>query len=195
MATRKPKVRISRSREVRTYTELWHASFVLAEMAKAEPKGSKWTSLSSILLAVFTLEAYFNHVGPKLFSSWSDLEPLSPRAKLEVILEKVGMDPPRGKDPIQMVDTLVRFRNSLAHGKTHTLKPKDELHSTSADIDRLFWDRPMTDWEKLCTPQFVARARKQVEVLVRQIHSAANIKDEAPFVHGIGFHSATSADS
>jgi hypothetical protein len=94
---------------------------------------------------------------------------------------------------MQMVGKLVRFRNSLAHGKTHTLKPKDELHSASADIDKLFWDRPMTDWEKLCTHQFATSARVQVEALIRQIHSAANITDEAPFVHGFGFHSATSA--
>src|SRR5690606_33680185 len=133
--------------------ELWHASRVLCDIATAEEKGSTWTSLSSILLTTFTLEAYFNHIGPKLFKSWDDLEALSPRAKLEVLMEKVGLDLPRGKNPIQMVDKLIRFRNALAHGKTHTLKPKPEFHSTSADIDKILWNRPMTDWEKLCTPQ------------------------------------------
>ena len=42
--------------------------------------------------------------GKRLFKSWDHLEPLSPRAKLEVILEKIGLDLPRGRDPIQMVD-------------------------------------------------------------------------------------------
>jgi hypothetical protein len=160
-------------------------------MANEDEKGSMWTSLSSILLTTFTLEAYFNHIGPKLFKSWNDLEVLSPRAKLEVILEKIGLDLPRGKNPIQMVDKLGRFRNALAHGKTQTLKPKDELHSVSANIDKILGNRPMTDWEKLCTPDFAASARKQVEELVRKIHSAAQIKGEYPFIHGIGLHSAT----
>jgi hypothetical protein len=184
------KVRISRTRQVRTYAELWHASRVLCDIATAEEKGSTWTSLSSILLTTFTLEAYFNHIGPKLFKSWDDLEALSPRAKLEVLMEKVGLDLPRGKNPIQMVDKLIRFRNALAHGKTHTLKPKPEFHSTSADIDKILWNRPMTDWEKLCTPQFAADARKHVESLINKVHSAAQIEDEYPFVHGIGTSSA-----
>jgi len=191
VASPERRVRISRSREVRTYAELWHASRVLCDMAHAEEKGSMWTSLSSILLTMFTLEAYLNHIGPKLFRSWNDLEALSPRAKLEVILEKIGLNLPRGKNPIQMVDKLVRFRNALAHGKTQTLKPKDELHSESSDIDKALGNRPMTDWEKLCSPDFAALARKQVEELVHKIHSAAQIKGEYPFVHGIGMHSAS----
>lgn len=191
MASTNRRVRISRSREVRTYSELWHASRVLCEMANEEEKGSTWTSLSSILLTTFTLEAYFNHIGPKLFKSWSDLEVLSPRAKLEVILEKVSLDLPRGKNPIQMVDKLVQFRNALAHGRTQTPKPKDELHSVSANIDKILGNRPMTDWEKLCTPAFATLARKQVEELVHKIHTAAQIKGEFPFIHGIGLHSAS----
>ena len=190
MTSRRPRVRISRSREVRTYSELWHASRVLAEIASAQEQGSTWTSLSSILLTTFTLEAYFNHIGPKLFKSWDNLESLSPRAKLEIIMEKAGLELPRGKDPIQMVDKLVRFRNALAHGRTHTLKPKDTLHSTSANIDKILWNRPMTDWEKLCTADFAAMARKQVESLVHKIHKAAKIKGEFPFIRGIGTHSA-----
>jgi hypothetical protein len=190
VASSPQRVRISRSREVRTYSELWHASRVLADMSTEQEKGSMWTSLSSILLTTFTLEAYFNHVGPKLFKSWNDLEALSPRAKLEVLMEKIGLNLPRGKDPIQTVDKLVRFRNTLAHGKTHTLKPKDELHSPTANIDKILGNRPMTDWENLCTPEFAAHARKHVESLVHKIHAAAQIKGEYPFIHGIGMHSA-----
>jgi hypothetical protein len=190
VASPRPRVRISRSREVRTDAELWNASRVLFDIAAEREKGSACTSLSSILLTMFALEAYLNHLGSKLFTSWKDLEVLSPRAKLEVIMEKVGLDLPRGKDPIQTVDKLVRFRNAIAHGKTQTLTPKDEFHSPSADIDRILWNRPLTDWEKLCTPRMADSARKQIERLATELHKAAKIKGEFPFAHGIGTHSA-----
>ena len=183
-------MRISRVREVRTDAELWNASRVLFDIASAQEKGSACTSLSSILLTMFALEAYLNHLGSKLFKSWSDLEALSPRAKLEVIMERVGLDLPRGRDPIQTVDRLVRFRNAIAHGKTQTLKPKDEFHSPTADIDMILWNRPLTDWEKLCTPKMADSARKQIEKLVNELHSASKIKGEFPFAHGFGTHSA-----
>ena len=190
MASHRPRVRIFRSRDVRTYAELWHASRVLADMASANEAGSTWTSLSSALLTMFALEAYLNHIGPKLFKTWDAIETLSPRAKLDVVLEKAGLELPHGSGPIQMVDKLVRFRNALAHGKTHTLEPGDELHSPMENIDKILANRPMTDWEKLCTPKFAGQARKEIEKLVHQIHTAAKIKGEYPFVHGAGTSSA-----
>lgn len=191
MASPRRRVRISRSRVVRTYAELWQASRVLCDIAHEAESGSTWTSLSSILLTTFTLEAYLNHIGPKLFSTWDRLEVLSPRAKLDIILEKTGTSLPAGSGLLQTVDQLLRFRNTLAHGKTHTLEPDDELRSASSNVDRHLWKGPKTEWEKLCTPAFAKRARTHVEKLVHKLHDGAKIKGEYPFVHGVGMHSVS----
>ncbi len=150
-----------------------------------------WTSLSSILLTAFTIEAYLNHVGPKLFESWSALESLSPQSKLDLISEKIGLKLPTGRPPLQSVGELVRFRNSLAHGKSQTISPKDVLRDVDDHVENCLRERPLADWEKLCTPAHARRLRKDVEKLVHAIHSAAGIKGEYPFVHGVGISSAS----
>lgn len=185
------KVQISKSRQVRTYAELWHASRVLCDLADVREEGSTWTSLASILLTAFTIEAYLNHIGPKLFTSWSTLESLSPQSKLDLISEKIGLKLAAGRPPLQSVGELVRFRNALAHGKSHTISPEDVLRDADEHVEKFLRERPLADWEKLCTPAHAKRFRRDVEKLVHAIHTTAGIKGEYPFVHGVGISSAS----
>ncbi len=191
MPTRKSKARVSKTRTVHTYAELWHGSQVLLERAEAEAKGSFWVFMSSLLLTAFTLEAYLNHIGQKLFTSWATLEVLSPLGKLEVVCEKLGVSFPAGQRPRQTINELFRFRNALAHGKTVTITEPEQLKHVDEYLDEFLGQRPRTLWEKLSsTSAHAKRAREDVEQVIRALHEAANPENDPIFFTGMGSHSA-----
>jgi len=68
---------------------MWHTSKCLLETGVDNPKGSFHQFMASLVFTAFTLEAYLNHIGPKLFDDWHDLERLRPHEKLNTVLEKL----------------------------------------------------------------------------------------------------------
>jgi hypothetical protein len=186
------RVRISRERTVNTYAELWHGSRVLLEMAEKEPPGYFWILMSAHLLTAFTLEAYLNHIGPKLFTSWKTLEPLTPLAKLDLVAERLELSFPPDVRPGQAIRDLFRFRNAVAHGKTVTLRPEDQLAKPEEYL-ALMNRHPPTLWEKeLSTIRRVRNAREDVEKTIREIHAKAKPKNDPLFFMGLGIYSASS---
>ena len=79
----KKKVTTTRKREVHTYSELWAASTSLLIQGRAEEEGSYYQSMGSLVFTAFSLEAFFNHIGPKVLNeNWSDQERLGPNETL-----------------------------------------------------------------------------------------------------------------
>lgn len=166
---------IKHERTVVTYGWLWHASKSMLEAGKANQKGSAWQFLSSCMLTAFTVEAFTNHVGQDLIVGWKKVErTTSPAEKLRLLAEQVGVD--LGEDdarPMTTIHGLVRFRNSLAHGRTQALRPDEEIVKVT-EVDRhLREGRPLTDWEdKIRSADFATIAREDVEEILRRIHEA-----------------------
>tara|TARA_R110000772_G_scaffold154123_5_gene265110 strand:- start:2446 stop:3030 length:585 start_codon:yes stop_codon:yes gene_type:complete len=177
------KVKVTTERHVRTYTELWHTSYVLLELAKEDEKGRHHKLMGSLVFTAFAFEAYLNHLGPSLFATWGHLERLSPKAKFEVLAEKVGLKVDFGSRPQQTIGNLFGFRNDIAHGKSVTLK---EMHIESIDAYNANpWKfRAQTDWEKFCTMDDAERARDDIDTIVHSLHEVSGINDEYPFLHG-----------
>jgi hypothetical protein len=187
---RPPKAKVSKKRNVHTYAELWHGSWVLLERAKAESKGSKWLWMGSIIFTAFSFEAYLNHLGPKLFTCWDGLEVLSSESKLDVICEKLGINLARNERPRKTIHDLIKFRNKLAHGKTITIE-----ENTSRDVDQYLDEflgmRPLAVWEKYCTEENAIRAREDIEKVLRLIHDKVKLENDFLFSFGISLHSAS----
>ncbi len=151
MTARKPqKAQVSKKKAVHTYAELWHGSRVLLERAQAEPKGSKWLWMGSLIFTAFSFETYLNHIGPKVFASWKVAleKALSPEGKLDVICEKLGVDLPN--PPRQTVCKLIKFRNNVAHGKTVYIE-KESVPDVDQYLEEFLCKRPLAIWEKYCT--------------------------------------------
>jgi len=152
---------VSRDRTIHTYMELWHASECVLEDGERERPGSSFQFLSSIVLTAFALEAYLNHVGPRVLSSWDGLErSSSPLSKLDLLCEVLKVQLP-GKDrrPLQTITELFKFRNTLAHGRTEVLEP-DAERIDPEHVDEYLSKRLLTDWEKLIEDaSFAKRAR------------------------------------
>ena len=186
------KAVVTQQRNVRTYSELWHASKCVLDAGLREPKGSSWQFMSSAVLTAFAFEAYKNHVGETVLSSWSGLERLSPLAKLDLLCEVLKVQLP-GADqrPRQTLDRLFKFRNTLAHGRTHTITSSPKR--VDADkVDDHFGQRLLTEWQQLIRDsKFAERAREDVETVVRAIHDVWPEPKDYPFTFGFGIGSAT----
>jgi hypothetical protein len=195
MASQSPKKRkavVTRERNVRTYAELWHASQSILDAGIRAPKGSSWQFLSSLVLTAFSFEAYLNHVGPAVLSSWERLERLSPEAKLDLLCEVLEVQLPGGpaKRPQQTIIKLFKFRNTLAHGRTETIMAAPKRIDADK-VDDHFKRRLLADWEELIkNSSFAKRAREDVKVIVNLIHAARPEPKEYPFTFGLGFGSA-----
>jgi hypothetical protein len=171
-----------------------HGSLVLLQRAKAEPKGSYWLWMGSLLFTTFSLEAYLNHIGPKLFSCWGALEVLSPEGKLDIICERLGIDLPKDKRPRQTVRELIKFRNNLAHGKTVAIEEK-AVHDVDQNLFEFMGKSPLATWEKYCTEENAERAQEDVKTVMQLIHDKAGPENDPLFSMGFSVHSALGQES
>lgn len=187
-----PKAKVTRERDVNTYALLWIASGKVLEAGVREATGSSWQFLSSIVLTAFSLEAYLNHVGPTILSSWDGLERLRPEAKLDLVCEILKVQPGgKGVRPLQTVTKLFKFRNTVAHGRTHRIELDAELVDAHK-VDDHFRQRLLTDWERLIrTDDFAQNARTDAEEIMKLIHAAAPEPKERLFSSGFETGSAT----
>ncbi len=188
----KRKVKVSKKRQVKTYTEVWHASHVILEKAEKDPEGSFYQFMASLIFTTFTMEAFLNHIGQSIFKCWDDLErPLSPSAKHNLIAEKLGVDKDEGKRPYQTLTELFKFRNSIAHGKSVTLKVDNEIRLVDEASNKYMHEFLQTPWEEYCTSENAKRALKDVEIIITELHKAAGITGDRPFTFGMQSSSAT----
>jgi hypothetical protein len=152
-------------------------------MAKTNANGRHHLLMGSLVFTAFSLEAYFNHVGLHLFAAWDDLESLNPKAKLNVISERLGFQVDYGHKPWQIMHDLFGFRNDIAHGKTKKISiTKIEPLEKHNEFDWSF--RAETRWEKYCTLGNAERARKHVTSIVQLIHNAVGFPGNYPFMVG-----------
>ena len=177
------KIAISKERNVRSYAEMWRTSRVLLQKGTEIEKGSHHQFIASLVFTAFTLEAYLNHIGPGPFNSWSGLERLAPKDKLNIIAEKIGLEINYGDRPWQVMKDLFGFRNDIAHGKSVTVKETVTI-SVKKFNDEGIHNWAKTRWEKYCTENNAKRARKDVSKIILCLHNAAGI-DESPFQTGI----------
>jgi hypothetical protein len=188
----KRKVKIKKERKVVTYVELSHTSWCLLKKGQDDAEGSTHQFMGSLVFTAFSLEAYLNHIGPKVFRNWVALERLGPQDKLDIIAEKIGLHVDYGKRPWGIMKELFGFRNDIAHGKS--IEIAEEQIVPIGKEDDCIRQFAKTKWEKFCTRQNAERARDDVKEIVKALHAKAEIKDEFPFVGGFQEAQATLLD-
>ena len=162
------KVVTNTERDVRTYAEMWHTSGWLLKVGQENPMGSNHQFRASLVFTAFTLEAYLNHIGSKLFKSWDDLERLGPKEKLSIIAEHIGLGIDYSRRPWQVMKELFGFRNDIAHGKSITLTTSEAV-PLKKHTDTIYPQFIRTKWEKYCNQKNAERARDDVEKIVYAI--------------------------
>lgn len=181
-------VRASKSRKLITYADHWHTANTLETLGNENPKRSYHQFLASIVFRAFTLEAFLNHVGEEIFVSWSDLERLSTKGKLNVVAEKIGLRPNYGSMPWQIEPKLTGLRNKVVHGKNELIH--DERILTADDYDREMLSMLKADWQTFATSDNCAQARIQSSDLMALIWTTVGHELSSLFVGGVQFVSA-----
>ena len=187
----KRKAKVSKERQVNTYSEMLHASYVILEKVKEAPAGSYYQLMASLIFSAFALEAFLNHIGQNIFKCWEDLEKLSPSGKLNLIAEKLEIEKDDGKRPFQTVIELLRFRNEVAHGKTVYLKSEDQITVVDDKFDQHMQESLQTPWQQYCSLKNAERAREDVEEICRIIHKTSGIPGDVLFCLGVQVDSGT----
>lgn len=177
----KKKYLVSKKRTIHTYSEIWRASYWTLWNAQNENKGSHYQIMASLIFTAFALEAYLNHVGQRVFRCWHALERLSPQGKMSIIAEKLNVKIDSSKRPFQTIKNLFDFRNELAHGKTISLHPIEEVIIADEILNEYMHNAPKMEWEKYCNLKNAERARVDVEKVMLRFHKAAGITDEPLF--------------
>ncbi len=177
------KIQISKERKVITYSDFWRTAGYLLEQGQKDKKGSYPMFLASLVFNSFSLEAFLNHIGEHIFKSWYDLEILSPKAKVNVICEKLEISINYGITPWQIVPEIIGFRNKVAHGKNAMLKeekvvPKDDKY------EEIVHEFLFADWQNYATEKNANKVRTELEKLFGIIHKEAKIEGDFLFHHG-----------
>jgi hypothetical protein len=190
MAKPKRKVRTSARRILNTYAELWFGSEFLHRRAINEKAGAYWVEMAGLILAAFTVEAYLNHVGPKIFKTWNERG--SHRSKLDIICKKLGLSFPRRERPGRSIDALFRFRNALAHGKSEIFELPPWIEDAERFEGQTTERRPQATWERFCSDvDNVESVRADVNELIRKIHDTADLENDPVFSSGFTSYNAT----
>lgn len=188
------KAHVEKERKIHMYAELWHASNCVLESGINEAEGSAWQFLSSVLLTAFTFEAYLNHVGPKVFQCWPELERLPPLSKFELLCEKLNVkfSGGYGQRPLQTIVSLIEFRNTMAHGRSNKINPAPYSRDINRNLDLHLRGVPLAGWEKLIkNKKFAMQARKDVDAVLSKVHASISDENESLFSFGASVHSAT----
>ena len=172
------------TREVRTFVDLNHGVDVLIQKTEKEPKGSYYTTMGALLMTAFTFEAYLNHLGQKRIKFWEEIESIKVLEKYVALCKELELTPNFSKRPYQMLKTLFKFRNAIAHGRSQILEETKEVSSK----DEPYEHTPKTHWEEYCTLDNAKRAKQDIAEIITELHKKAGLGDH-PFIHGVGIGS------
>lgn len=157
-------------RDVKTYANLWLVCDDAWKEATDHIEGRYFKYITVMVFSAFCLEAYLNHIGRMYYSKWYELEKkISPRKKLEMILEKLGMSPDFGSRPFQTFQQIFYFRDQIAHGKTEYLHREGMIKITPEENIPL----PHSEWELLVSEPQAKIFMDDADEIIRTIHTQA----------------------
>lgn len=153
------------------FGELSHGNYVLLDNAKQQKDGYFYEIMSCLVVAAFKYEAFINHLGYALLSSWHELERERHSDKQSAILTELGVSIDKGRRPFQTLYDLFYARDELAHGKPQLLV-HDSVTETR-DREDMRRHKPLTKWESLCTLNFAERAYDVTESIADSLWTSA----------------------
>ena len=170
------RLRYKADRQIYPYVFLWSACNKAMELAKTSSDSSLHL-MTSMLLSSFCLEAYLNHLAMmKHGGDWRSFERSnSPDEKLEVLAEKIGYHLNLGVRPFQTFSTIFRFRNDIAHAKTEHVHAESKMALANFLALDEIPPEPLTEWEKLLTPETAQRFLDDSLAMIKELHEKAGL--------------------
>lgn len=167
-------------REVRTFVDIARVADAMISKTESEPKGSYYTTMSSLIFRAFTFEAYLNHFGDMKIRFWDEIESIKVMEKYKVLCKELEINPDFSRRPHQTLKQLFKFRNALAHGKSQVL----EVEKSVSSGDDPHTHSPETHWEEFCTLDNAKRAKEDLNLILSELHKKAGLGNH-PFIQGM----------
>jgi hypothetical protein len=186
------KAQVTKQRDVRIHTEMWHTANCLLDAGQKDIKGSAHQFRASLVFRAFYVEAFANWLGGHLIPHWTYLERLTPREKLELLTDLIHVTPDYSSRPWQIVRDLFAFRNYLAHGKPENLKT-ESMEDLDEFLDGKLGHIAQTQWEQFGTEANAVKAKEDIEQIANLLYEKADLKHDGPrgpFTFGFQIHSA-----
>jgi hypothetical protein len=185
------QIRMSGTATFNTFSYLLNGADSLAQTAKEHTPGSNYCRVSAVVFSAFAIEAHLNHIGEAKLSFWGIVEPKLPwRAKLDLILEQLGIIADFGKPPFQTLCDLFKFRDRLAHGKTTT---EDKSYRYRGDRENDFGSLDPAWLEKFWSDDAVDRVLKDTQQIIELVHGKAGLESHSLDLIGSGSFSEDGA--
>jgi hypothetical protein len=187
--SRKKKVQINRERDFIAHAELWHISGFLKKNSDNTENGKLIFLFSSTLFAVFTLEAFLNHIGKDIFEYWEEVERgLNIENKLFFICNKLNYEIPKGGKIQETIKSIIKMRNYVVHGKSGKVKDMIQVKLDKVKQDNL--ESITVDWEFFSHDEKKMReAIKTIESLIINLWNKAGMTGD-PFAAGWQFQTS-----
>jgi hypothetical protein len=140
--------------------------------------------LTVMVMCSLFVEAMCNAVGSRIVNGWADYDRLSPWGKARLICAQLGAEFDPGKEPLQSLRWLLKFRNDFAHAKPEVVETDRVL--TADEVDDMH--RGRTSW----TPISKLEGQLSVEVAARAVRTAEKFKQL--LVESLDFNSSQGID-
>lgn len=178
------KVIYHAKRRVRTFVDLYRGACGLRDFAQSGGAGSYFITMSSLLMAAFTFEAYLNDLGMQRIPFWAEIERIGVLEKYAVLNSVLELLADQSRRPDQTIQKLFKFRNAIAHGKSVMLEETREVGSGFQPPPM----HPRAHWEEFCTTKNAIQVMNDVDEIIHRLHKAAGLGDD-PFRGGIAIFS------
>ncbi|WP_430460957.1 hypothetical protein ACQUQU_17290 [Thalassolituus sp. LLYu03] len=164
------------SREVKTFAELMHGADSMLEKASNGIEGSYYCLISSLILCAFSFEAYMNHLGIKHYSLWKKEDRLSVLGKYVHLCEHLKIaNPDFGCGDCQILKSLFKYRDMMAHGETHVLELAKPVKRSPDDMSYIL----KSEWENFTTLPTVKKCLTSVQAIINKMNYAAGLGEYA----------------
>jgi hypothetical protein len=158
------------------YVTLYNAAYYALQAAKGTMDGRFFNSLTAMVFAAFSIEAYLNQLGTSEFPDWAKLERnKSPKQQLEMLTAKRGYSPNFSKPPFGTFDRIFAFRKKIAHGKTERVEVEEIQERELGDQP----DLPTTSWESEITLENAVSFVEDAASMIRILHPIFGYRTDA----------------
>ena len=161
------------------------AKFFL-KLAEEQPDGEFYFSMASLVFSAFTFEAFLNSVGAKLEKCWEQHGRKPPKEKLDVITEMLGLKPNNTARPYSSLRQLLKFRNTIAHGKDEQRNIAKKFNPTWTNLQMV--KSLETEWQKYCRKANARKAFDDIRLVAEEICTKAGFPKFPDFPFGSTSH-------
>lgn len=152
------------------------ATHFCSEMKRKEYV-SWYDLLAAVTLLSLSVEALANTIGELVVQNFKDFESSSPKAKIRIICERVGVEFNRNKTPFAEIIHLLKVRNQLAHPKYQALRYESkEMPLVEAQKHYHELGEILHDVEKSLTPEMAQKSLLAVVNLAKTLRATVDPK-------------------